>query len=63
MDSPLPAPAPRLRATTRRRWSASAASFGRGWSGKIQAGAALVQIYTSFIYQGPKRVPALARAQ
>ena len=29
---------------------------------KIQAGAALVQIYTSFIYQGPKLVRDLARA-
>jgi hypothetical protein len=28
---------------------------------KIQAGAALVQIYSSFIYQGPKRVPSRAR--
>lgn len=29
---------------------------------KIRAGAALVQIYTSFIYQGPKLVRAVARA-
>lgn len=29
---------------------------------KLQAGAALVQIYTSFIYQGPKLVRKLARA-
>ncbi len=29
---------------------------------KIRAGAALVQIYTAFIYQGPKLVRALARA-
>lgn len=29
---------------------------------KIRAGAALVQIYSSFIYQGPKLVRALARA-
>ena len=30
--------------------------------GKIRAGAALVQIYTSFIYQGPTLVRELARA-
>jgi dihydroorotate dehydrogenase len=28
---------------------------------KINAGASLVQIYTSFIYQGPKLVRELAR--